>query len=181
MGLTMAEAYPDESPCWFALTVKPQHERAATQQLTAHSLEAYLPVYRSERRWSDRVKTIELPLLPRYVFSRFPIQDRLRVMGLPSISSIVSFGGVPSPISQREIEMLKLLTGQDCPVMPWPFLRMGHRVRVRQGPLVGLEGVLVREKGAYRVVVKIEMLHRAVAVELERDLLQPLMRVGQTA
>lgn len=175
MGLTMAEAYLNENPCWFVLTVKPQHERAARQELTLHSLDAYVPFYQTKRRWSDRVKTVELPLFPQYVFSRFPIGYRSKVMALPSVSTIVSFGGVPTPISHREIDILKRLTSEAFPLMPWPFLRIGQRVRVREGPLMGLEGILVREKAAYRVVVSIEMLHRGVAVELERKLLEPVL------
>ena len=171
----MAEACPEASPCWFALTVRRQHERAAAQQLTVHSLEGYVPLYRTKRRWSDRVKTIELPLFPQYVFCRFSIQDRLKVIALPSVSTIVTFGGVPIPITQQEIDTLKRLTSEAFPLMPWPFLRIGQRVRVREGALTGLEGILVREKAAYRVVVSIEMLHRGVAVELERDMLEPLM------
>jgi transcription termination/antitermination protein NusG len=161
---------------WFALTVKPQHERAVGEQLASYSLEAYVPLYRSRRRWSDRVKTIELPLFPRYVFSRFAFENRLKVIGIPSVVSIVGFGGTPSPISQEEIDLVKLLAGQNLPISPWPVLRVGERVRVREGPLVGVEGILVREKAAYRVVVNIEMLHRAIAVELERDLLEPVAR-----
>jgi transcription antitermination factor NusG len=174
MGLTMAEAYPNDGPSWFALTVKPQHERAVREQLEAYSLEAYVPLYRSRRRWSDRLKTIQVPLFRQYVFSRFPVERRLTVIALPSVSSIVSFGGVPCPINQREIDTLKLLTSQDYPLMPWPFIRTGQRVRVRQGPLFGLEGILVREKAAYRVVVSVQMLERSVAVELERDVLEPV-------
>lgn len=175
MGLTMAEAYPHDALSWFALTVKSRHERAVSEQLAACSLEAYVPIFRSMRRWSDRVKAIQVPLFPQYVFSRFPVERRLTVIAFPSVSSIVSFGGVPCSITQREIDTLKLLTSQDYPLMPWPFVRMGQRVRVRQGPLFGLEGVLVREKAAYRVVVNVEMLERAVAVELERDLLEPVL------
>jgi transcription termination/antitermination protein NusG len=173
MGLTMAEARPNIDVNWFALTVRPQHEKAVAEQLSAHALEAYVPLYRSRRRWSDRVKTIELPLFPRYVFSRFAFENRLKVIGIPSVTSIVGFGGTPSPISQDEIDLVKLLARQDLPISPWPFLRVGERVRVRQGPLLGVEGILVREKACYRVVVNIEMLNRAVAVELERDLLEP--------
>lgn len=180
MGLTMAEAHVYENPCWFVLTVKPQHERAARQELIIHALEAYVPFYQAKRRWSDRVKTVELPLFPQYVFSRFPIQYRSKVIALPSVSTIVSFGGVPTPISNHEIDMLKRLTSEAVPLMPWPFLRIGQRVRVREGPLMGLEGILVREKAAYRVVVSIEMLHRGVAVELEREQLEPVLTAGPT-
>lgn len=174
MGLTVAGARLDTRVNWFALTVKPQHERAVEEQLTAHSLEAYVPLYRSRRKWSDRVKTIQLPLFPGYVFSRFTFENRLKVMGISSVISIVGFGGIPSPISQEEIDLVKLLASQELSITPSAILRVGERVRVREGPLFGVEGILVREKAAYRVVVNIEMLHRAVAVELERDLLEPV-------
>ena len=173
MGLTRAEACLTPALSWFALLVMPQHERAVATQLSAHALDVYLPLYRSRRRWSDRVKTIELPLFPRYVFGRFDFEDRLKVMRIPSVISIVGFGGIPSPISEEEIGVLKRITSQNLPITPWPFVRIGERVRVREGPLAGVEGILVREKTAYRVVVNVDMLDRAVAVELERDTLEP--------
>lgn len=169
----MAEAHPHSPADWFALTTRTQHERAVAEQLAAHSLEAYIPLYRTRRRWSDRIKIIELPLFPQYVFSRFTPESRLKVMGIPSVVSIVGFGGKPSPINEEEIDTLKRLAAQ-AQVMPWPFLRVGERVRVCDGPLSGVEGILVREKAAYRVVVNVEMLQRAVAVEIERDLLEPV-------
>jgi transcriptional antiterminator NusG len=160
---------------WFALTVKPQHEKTVTAALSAKSLEAYTPLYRSRRRWSDRVKTVELPLFPRYVFCRFRFEDRIAVLRIPSITSIVGFGGTPSPISDNEIEMVRLVVSSGLPVTPWPFLRIGHRVRIRDGPLSGLEGILTKEKAPYRVIVNIEILKRAVAVEIDRDLLDSLV------
>jgi transcription antitermination factor NusG len=160
---------------WFALIVKSQHERAVAEQLAAQSVEAYVPLYRSRRRWSDRMKTVELPLFPRYVFSRFTFEERRKVIGLPSVVSIVGFGGAPSPIREEEIELVKLIAGQDLPISPWPFLRVGERVRVSEGPLCGVEGILVREKTLHRVVVNMELLNRAVAVELERHLLEPVV------
>ncbi len=159
---------------WFAVTVKPRHERAVEAQLVAKSLEAYLPLYRSKRRWSDRVKTVELPLFPRYVFCRFMFEDRLKVLGVPSITSIVGFGGIPCPISHDQIDVVKRLIGSGRPITPWPLLRIGDRVRIRQGSLSGIEGILAKEKAAYRVVVNVHMLQRAVAVEIERDLLEPI-------
>jgi transcription antitermination factor NusG len=119
------------------------------------------------------VKTIELPLFPQYVFGRFSLESHLKVTGLPSVTSIVGFGGIPARIRQEEIDVLKRVATQDL-IMPWPFLRVGERVRVRTGPLSGVEGFLAREKAGYRVVVNIEILQRAVAVELERDLLEPV-------
>ncbi len=175
LGVTQAEARPNDLYMhWFAVTVKPQHERAVEAQLVAKSLEAYLPLYSSRRRWSDRVKTLELPLFPRYVFCRFVFEDRLKVLSVPSISAIVAFGGMPCPITQDEIDIVKRLVGSGLPITPWPFLRIGDRVRIREGSLSGVEGILAKEKAAYRVVVNVHMLQRAVAVEIERDLLEPI-------
>lgn len=157
---------------WYALTVKPQHEKSVAEQLSAKSVEAYLPLCLLRRRWSDRLKTVQLPLFPRYVFCRFQFEDRLKVLRIPSVTSIVGFGGTPCPIPENEIDTIKRLVDCGLQIMPWPFLRIGHRVRIREGPLCGLEGMLAREKAAYRVVINVEMLQRAVAVEVERELLE---------
>jgi transcription termination/antitermination protein NusG len=158
---------------WFALHVKPRHERAVEQQLLARLLEVYSPYYSARRRWSDRVKAVEFPLFPRYVFCRFSFDERLKVISIPSVASIVGFGGSPYPMPDRDIETVKSMVASGLPVMPWPSLRIGERVRVCHGPLSGLEGILAREKAAYRVVVTVELLQRAVAVEVERDLIEP--------
>ena len=170
----MAEACPNSDilPPWYALTVKPQHERAVSEQLSAKELESYLPLYTSRRRWSDRVKTLELPLFHGYVFCRFEVEDRRKVLSIPSVVSIVSFGGIPCPVREEEIELIKTLVGSGLEIMPWPVLRVGQRVRVCEGPLCDLEGILTREKGACRVVVNLDMFQRAVAVEIDRNFLR---------
>lgn len=158
---------------WFALTVKPQHERAVVEQLRFKGLESYLPLYRSRRRWSDRVKTIDLPLFSHYVFSQFDLSDRVRVLQTASVLSIVSFGGAPCPVATSQLEALRAIVGSGLPYSPWPFLQAGQRVEICGGPLKGVEGILAREKSECRVVVNMEMLQRAVAVEVERDLVRP--------
>jgi transcription antitermination factor NusG len=154
---------------WFALTVKPRHEQAVAEHLLGRSLESYAPVYRERRRWSDRIRTVELPLFPRYVFCRFAFADRLKVIGMPSVLSVVGFGGEPAPVQDGEIDAVKTLVGSGLAVAPWLYLRIGQRVRICEGPLSGLEGILAREKSGYRVVVNIELLRRAVAVEIDRN------------
>ena len=170
----MAEACPVQSMRWYALTVRPQHEKAVADQLRAKALESYLPLYRARRRWSDRTKTIELPLFPRYVFCRFNFEARLKVLQVFSIVSIVGFGGKPCPIPDHDIETIQAVVGSGLPVSPWPFLRIGQRVRVTEGALEGLEGILVCKKSGYRVIVNMELLNRAVAVEIEQDLVCPV-------
>lgn len=158
---------------WFVLKVKPQHEKVVAEQLRMKSLEGYVPLYRSERLWSDRVKTLDLPLFPRYVFSRFSFDDRLRVLSISSVVSLVGFGGTPCPVSDHEIERVRSMVRSGLPLLPWPLLRAGQHVRICAGSLSGIEGILVRQKSACRVVVNVELLQRAVAVEIERKLVEP--------
>jgi len=160
---------------WFALTVKPRHELAVAEQLAAKSLAAYVPLYRRRARWSDRVKIIETPLFPRYVFCRFQFEDRLKVLRTFSVSSIVGFNGVPCPISENEIETVRRIAlSSHLSIVPHPFVRVGQRVRICEGPLIGVEGILEREKGTCRVVVTVEAMQRAIALEIDASLLEPI-------
>lgn len=154
---------------WFVLTVKPQHEKAVAQQLQAKSLEGYVPVYSSQRRWSDRIKTIELPLFPRYVFCRFNFEDRTKILSILSVTSIVGFGGSPCPLRESDIETIRSMVSSGIPVAPTRPVYVGQKVRIVEGALCGLEGILAREKGRYRVVVNMDMLQRGVAVDIHRD------------
>jgi len=159
---------------WFALAVRSQHEKAVQEQLLAKSLEAYVPLYRARRRWSDRTKTLELPLFSRYAFCRFSYEDRLMVLSTPGVLKVVGFGGKPTPVPENEIEAIRAMIASGRGVMPWPVLRLGQRVRIEAGPLHGVEGILVREKSIYRVVVSVELLNRGVAVEIDREEIRPI-------
>ena len=169
---TLEQRMPAEtSRPWYVLAVKHQHEKAVAEQLRVKDVEEYLPLYRAQRRWSDRTAVVELPVFPRYLFCRFTFAERMKVLQVLSVNSIVSFGGRPCPVDQREIETIRAICSSGRPVQPCPYVSIGQRVRIREGPLEGLEGILAREKSAYRVVVNMEVLNRAVAVEVERELL----------
>ena len=160
---------PSIQPQWFALTVKPNHERAAAQSLEAKALEAFLPLYRARRRWSDRIKELELPLFAGYVFCRFAALERAHALATPGVTSVVGFGHTPAPVPEAEIESVRAMVSSGLPLSPWPFLRVGERVRIEAGPLCGVEGILMQVKDAWRVVVSVELLQRSVAAEVERD------------
>jgi len=160
----------DSQPFWYALTVKPRHERTAAQNLRQKGLEEYLPVYRARRRWSDRIKELELHLFPGYVFCRFSYKQRLQVLNTPGIASIVSFGKVAAPIDDGEITAIQAIVSSGLNVQPWPYLKVGQRIRIEEGCLTGLVGTLVREKDLCRVVMNVEILQRSVAVEIDREL-----------
>jgi len=158
---------------WYALYTCPRHEKCVAQQIEQRSIACFLPLYRSVRRWKDRRKVLELALFPGYVFVRLALQDRLRVLQLPSAVRLVSFNGQPAVLPEAEIEALRQrLTGGGAE--PHPYLRVGRRVRVCGGPMQGLEGIIVRKKDRCRVVFSLDLLMRSVAVEIDESDVEPL-------
>jgi transcription antitermination factor NusG len=152
---------------WYAAYTCTHHEKRVAQQLDERQVENFLPLYRSVRRWKDRRKELQLALFPSYVFVRMDIRDRLRVLQLPGIVNLVSFGGAPAPLLDGEIEALRQGMANPTRIAPHPYLKVGRRVRVEDGPFAGTEGILVRGRDGCRVVVSIDLLMRSVAVEVD--------------
>jgi transcription antitermination factor NusG len=159
---------------WFVLALKPRYEMKTAAGLARRDIQHYLPLYKSRRRWSDRFKEIEAPLFPGYLFCRFGYHQRLEVLNLPGVISIVGYGKVPAPVPESELDAVRSVIASGRPVVPWPYLRAGQRVRIEQGPLNGLEGTLARDAGLWRVVVSVELLQRSVAVEIDREIISPV-------
>ncbi len=154
---------------WYALYTFPRHEKLVAEQVEQHRFTSFLPVYRSVRRWKDRRKELELALFPSYVFVRMDLQDRLRVLQLPGVVRMLYFNGQPAAIPAEQIEVLRnRLSGADR-IEPHPYLKRGRRVRVRSGPMQGLEGIVVRRKDRCRIVFSVELLQRSVAMELDES------------
>ena len=128
-----------DSPPWYAAYTLPRHEKAVAEQLAFRQVQTYLPLYLSARRWAGRRALVQLPLFPGYVFVRISARERIRVLEHPSVLRLVTFGGTPAPLPDGEIERLRaaLELGK---AEPFPFLIPGKRVRVKSGPLVGVEG-----------------------------------------
>jgi transcriptional antiterminator NusG len=152
---------------WFALQVRTRHEMGVAGFLKDKGYELFLPLYTCRRRWSDRVKTIETPLFPGYLFCRFNPQERFPILSTPGVIQMVGCNRLPIPVDESEIQAIQTLVASGLPNQPWPFLSVGERVRIESGPLCGHEGVLVDFKGSHRLVLSITLLHRAVAVEID--------------
>ena len=159
---------------WYAVQTRSNSERLVYRVLEDKGYELFLPMYSEQRRWSDRVKQINIPLFPGYVFCRFDSHNRLPVLQSPGVVQIVGNGNLPIPIAEEEIEAVKNVVKSNLPYLPWPSLVPGHRVVVDSGPLMGMQGVLLRVRHGHRLVVSINMLQRAVAVELDASLVRPL-------
>jgi transcription antitermination factor NusG len=155
---------------WYAIHVSSQHEMQTHNDLCARGFEAFLPQHKVRRRWSDRVKVLDMPLFPGYLFSRFDVNDRIRVLSLPGVAQIVGSGRMPIAVEDAEIESLRTLVSSQISLAPWPYLHAGQRVAIDHGPLAGVEGIVLRAgDGKQRVVVSVTLLQRAVAAEIERE------------
>jgi len=152
---------------WYAAHVCSRHEKQVARQLEERHVSYFLPVYRSVRRWKDRRKELDLVLFPGYVFVHLDLKDRLRVLQVPSVVRFVSFNGRPAALPDAEIEVLVNGLAKGVRAEPHPYLKVGHRVRVKYGPLAGTQGILVRRKDKFRVVLSIDLIMRSVAVEVD--------------
>lgn len=163
---------------WYAACTHPRHEKKAAEHLSNTGVESFLPTYHAVHRWRNGVQAfLELPLFPGYIFVRILPQDWLQVVKSPSVTRLIGFQGTPSPLSECEIERLRsgvsVLNAE-----PHPFLRVGERVRIKAGPLTGLEGTLVSKKGKWRFVLSIELIMQAISVEVESSDVEALQPVS---
>jgi transcription antitermination factor NusG len=164
-SLELPEEYCE--PRWYAAYTRANHEKRVSEQFGACRIEHFLPLYSSVRRWKDRRVTLEMPLFPGYVFVRIALQDRLRVLKIPGVARLVGFNGTPAALPSDEIESLRASLVEGVKVRPHRYLVAGQRVSLRSGPLVGLTGTLVRQKGRTRLVISVDLIQRSVAVELD--------------
>ncbi len=153
---------------WFALRVKSRCEKIVATMAQNKGFEEFLPLYHARHRWSDRVKSVELPLFPGYLFCRLNPHYRLPLLTIPGVLHFVGIGRTPIAIEDAEIAAIKTAVGSGMMTEPWPFLEIGQRVRLDEGPLTGLEGILVGTSKGQRIVVSVTLLKRSVAVAIER-------------
>src|SRR5215469_7320867 len=128
---------PFAEPHWYAAYTCANHEKRVAAELRARTVEYFLPLYSSMRRWKDRRVSLEMPLFPGYVFVRLALRDRLRVLQIPSLVRLVSFNGLPTALSDTEMEILQSGLSRHLRAEPHPFLTAGRRMRIRSGPLAG--------------------------------------------
>ena len=154
---------------WYGVRTRSNHERIAANVLSGKGYKYYLPTYRTKRRWSDRVVESDRPLFPGYVFCRFDHKMRLPILTTPGVVAVIGFGNDPAPIEESEIEAVRTVLRSGLATEPCPFLREGQRVRVKRGALEGVEGILMKKKNEFRMVVSVGMLQRSIAVEIDRE------------
>jgi transcription antitermination factor NusG len=159
-------------PHWYATYTAPRHEKIVIRHLQERGVESFLPLYSSTRYWNGRRAIVEMPLFPGYLFVLICACDRLNVLEAPGVIRIVGFNGQLTPLPESEVEALKA-TLRVPNSRPHPFLVAGKRVRIKRGPLYGLEGVVLRTARELRVVISIETIMRSFSVEIDGSDLEP--------
>ncbi len=164
---SMENSQREQERNWYALYTRHQHEKTASDILTAKGFEVFLPLYPAVHQWKDRRKKLSLPLFPCYVFIHTEMERSLPILTTPGVHAFVGTGGRAASIPSDEIEGIRLTVENFSRVEPHPFLHTGDRVRVKEGPLEGIEGILVRKTNRYSLVLSVDMLAKSVAVEVD--------------
>jgi len=168
---------PDSYVCessWYAIYTRHQHEKMVAQILTSKGFNTFLPLYAASHNWKDRIKALSLPLFPCYVFLKGGLERRLQIITTPGIYGLVSSAGQPAAIPDIEIEGIRRVVESGVRVETHPFLKCGDRVRIKCGPLAGIQGILVRKKNISRLVLSVEILGTAAAIEVTAFQVEPV-------
>lgn len=174
----MADGY-DHNRDWYVVRVRSNYERTVDRSLSARGFEVCLPLHASRKR-SKRAAS-EVPLFPGYVFCCFDARALLPVLTVPGVVGIVCCGRCPEPVYPAEMRAIQQLSASGVSSEPYPYLQVGQHVCVREGPLEGIEGLLVRERGSERLVISISLLQRSVIAEVERRWVEPLLLAKSAA
>jgi transcription antitermination factor NusG len=158
-----------ESQNWYALHTRSRHERLVAQRLAERGVETFLPIVTEEHRWSDRKKSVQLPLFSCYVFAKFVPKrlDRLQVLRVGGVLGLVGSQGEGTPIPDEQVDTVRTLIDGATPWSPYPFLKIGQRVRIRGGALEGVEGILMSRNGTHTLVISVDAIQRSLAVRVE--------------
>ena len=166
---------------WYAIRVKSRCEKMVSDQLRQKGYDEFLPMYWSRRLWSDRVKVLQLPVFSGYLFCRFEVEKRLAILQTPGVAHIVTKGKIPAPVDPEQLENVRLALASGEPIQPWARLEVGKKVRVELGPMRGVTGTLLRYKNATQLILGIDLMQRAVAVEVEENWVVPCHQLSPLA
>lgn len=176
-GVLLAGAeVKEEVENWYSLQTRPRHEKIVVQRLAERGVTTFLPLSTEVHRWSDRKKTVQLPLFGCYVFAKFAPkrEERLRVLRVEGVFGLVGAGGEGTPIPDEQIDAVRSLVLGELPWSAHPFLKIGQRVRIRSGALDGMEGILVSRNGDRTLVISVDAIQRSLAVKVEGYEVEPV-------
>ena len=178
IGTSGCEIFREESGLdrmlWYAGYTAARHEKRVAEHFQQRGVEHFLPLYETIHRWNNGRHRVQLPLFPSYIFVRIALQDKLRVLEVPGFVRLVGFNSVPCALPEGDIEKMKDAFSRGALAEPYPYLSVGTRVEVRNGPLQGMTGILLRRQNKYRVVISVDLIMRSMIVEVEASDVVPI-------
>ncbi|MBU0528882.1 UpxY family transcription antiterminator [bacterium] len=159
---------------WIAIYTKPRHEKKVLSQFELKGIESYLPLIRQKHRWSDRMKWVEAPIFNSYIFAHVELKDNLEVLQTRGVHNIVKFQNKIAVIPDIQITNLRKMIEGGFDPYPSDYFAIGDEVEVTGGPLKGINGIVSRTDTPDRLIIKIDAIQHAVAVQIERKFLKPI-------
>ena len=152
---------------WFAVHARSRHEKQVDSLLKEKCIDSFLPVIKTLSRRRDRRSFVDLPLFPGYLFVNIPLDNVFDVISTRGVVRIIGTDPfTPTPIPDKQVNDIKILVNSNVKLDPYKYLQSGTKIRVKAGPLMGIEGILLKRKANYRVVVSVDLLQRATAAEV---------------
>ena len=160
---------------WYAVHTRSRHEKHVHRQLAAAQLEAFLPLREERRRWKDRWKWVEFPMFPGYLFIHSTVEQLEVVWRAKGVASVLGNGwDQPTPVPDDQILRVRAIVDSGVQVEPHPYLQKGALVRVLRGPLMGVQGIFLRNKSLDRIVIAVDLIGKAVATEIDAGDVEPI-------
>ena len=157
---------------WIVVRSKPRSEKIAYAQLIVRGIEAYLPLLKERRKWSDRKKWVEFPLFSSYLFARVEIKNSIFVLQTHGVSSLVKFGEEIAIVQDEVITAIKLAIDGGYQLVPAEYFSAGNAVEVIEGPMAGVKGIVVKLKGKDRLVIKIDAIQQALSIDIDTSFIK---------
>ncbi len=164
----MLQTDSNHDASWYALSTRSRQEKIVTKMLDNLGIPTFLPLSKEIRRWSDRNKPVSVPIFSGYVFVHIHAANDLRVQILrtPGVVTFVGTRGIPAPIPEKEIRDIRSLLSTGAACSPYPFLKLGQRVRIVGGALDQIEGTLVGRGPESKLIISIELIQRSLAISV---------------
>jgi transcription antitermination factor NusG len=164
---SLAEHAVQNEMLWYAGYTASRHEKRVAEHFAQRGVEHFLPLYETIHRWNNGRHRVQLPLFAGYIFVHIALRDRMRVIEVPGFVRLVGFNSLPCPLPEVDINRMKEALNKGVVTEPYPYLTVGTRVEVRNGPLQGMTGILLRRQNKCRVVISVDLIMRSMAVEVE--------------
>ena len=161
---------------WIVVRSKPRSEKIAYTQLKEKGIEAYLPLLKERRKWSDRKKWVEFPLFSSYLFAKIEIKNSIFVLQTNGVSSLVKFGEVIAIVQDEVVHAIKLAIDGGYQLTPAEYFIAGNAVEVIEGPMRGVKGIVAQLKGKDRLVIKIDAIQQALSIDIDTRFIKNIKR-----